>query len=519
MKIAIIGDVATQLLVRGLDAALRERGVAAELWEAPWGQVVRQLTCADSELARFAPDVVVVWESVEHWWERGETAAERLESVEKLATAFSGRIYCCNAAPFDDGLGFAREVRAFNAALDRLEAEHLNFQVVDLAELMARKGRENAFDGTVFALADMALVPELQTLLARRLAVSIAADAGKVRKCVVTDCDGTLWGGIAAELGPDGVEYGDTPQGRSHARYQQWLKRLQRQGVLLAIDSKNEPETVDAVFAARPEMALKRDDFVACQVNWNPKPANLDAIAKQLNLALDAFVFLDDREEQRREMRAVHPEVCVPELPPDPAEWVEFLAAQDIFPSVRRTTPEDQMRTAMYREAQAREAAKAEYVDEAAYLASLESEMSAVPVDGARLARVVQLIQRTNQFNLRTQRHSEAEVLRMAAGEGNVALAFKLKDRFGDFGLVSVLLAERRDESTLFIDTWVMSCRVIGRGLERFAMDELVRTAKDKGVSRIVGEYLSTPRNALVKDLYNQLGFAKMEDGTWLLQI
>jgi len=518
MKIAVTGDVATQLLVKALANALRERGVAAELWDAPWGQVARQLTCVDSELSRFAPDAVVVWESVEHWWERGEDVATRIAQVKALVATFPRRLYYCNAAPFDDGAGFAPEVLEFNAALDRLERESDNLRVVDLAGIVSRVGREQAFDSTTYALYDMALVPEVQQSLARRIAARIAVDSGRVCKCVVSDCDDTLWGGLASELGAMGVEYGDTPLGRAHARYQQWLKRLQRRGVLLALNSHNDASVVDEVFATRTEMALHVDDFVNRQVNWLPKSANIVTIAQSLNLGLDSLVFLDDRAEQRAEVRAAYPEVCVPELPEDPAEWVEYLATLDLFP-ISTQTAEDASRTAMYQAAQSREAAKAEFVDEATYLTSLHSEMQALPIDTARLPRVVQLIQRTNQFNLRTQRHSESEVRTMANDDRNACLAFSLKDRFGDFGVTGALLAVRQDAETLFIDTWVTSCRVIGRGLDRFALDELVKAARALGVTQIIGEYLPTERNGIVKGLYAQLGFEKMEDGRWLLKL
>ena len=514
-RIAIVGDVATQLLTAALRERLAARGVEAEIFEAPFDQVRRQLLTEGSELRRFEPQFVVVWEAIERARERLQAAEERLADVEALCAATLGMVLYVNAA---DGAGVdSRFVRTFNAGLDALADRIANLHVIDLASLMAECGRAALFSPMLYYTASLALVPEGQRALASRIAERVAVLCGKERKVVVVDLDGTLWGGIAGEDGVEGIEIGESPLGRAHADFQRWLKELQGRGVLLAVCSKNNLALVEEVFAARPEMPLKREDFAAFVANWDPKPQNVEKIAATLNLGLDSFVFLDDRNDEREAVRQALPEVTVPELPEDPAAWVGFLGALDLFETVS-SSPDDALRTERYRHEAARQEARKTFADEAAFLRDLAMRAEVLPLDGGTIPRVARLTQRTNQFNVLTKRYGEAELKALAEDPATVPLVVKLNDRFGDYGIVSVLIGVRQGDA-LFIDTWLMSCRVIGRGVECFAFNELVERARTLGVKTIVGRYEPTAKNGLVKDIYPKFGFVAAEDGCYRLSV
>ncbi len=264
-------------------------------------------------------------------------------------------------------------------------------------------------------------------------------------------------------------------------------------------------------------MPLKREDFAAFVANWEPKPANVARIAATLNLGLDSLVFLDDRKDEREAVRQALSEVTVPELPEDPAEWTAFLGALDLFETAS-VASDDALRTERYREEAARQEVRKTFADEAEFLRDLAMRAEVLPLDSGTIPRVARLTQRTNQFNVLTKRYGEAELKALAEDPTTVPLVVKLSDRFGDYGIVSVMIGQRQG-AALFIDTWLMSCRVIGRGVERFAFDQFVARARALGVKTIVGRYEPTAKNGLVKDLYPKFGFVAAGDGSWKLEV
>lgn len=515
-RIAIVGDVATQLLAAAVQDALLARGIAADVREVPFDQVRQQLLTVESEVHAFAPQVVVVWEAVERWPERPVSVEDRLGNVESYCRAVPGTVLYVNAV-VSPGVD-AREVRRFNVGLDNLAARVGNLKIVDLAALVAQAGRTAWFDSVLYYTASMALLPDGQRALAGRIADKIAAACGRERKCVVVDLDGTLWGGIVGEDGVRGIDIGgESPFGRAYADFQRWLKGLKDKGILLVVCSKNDVALAREAFAVRAEMPLKETDFVAFVANWDPKPDNVAAMAAQLNLGLDAFVFLDDRKVEREAMRAAHPEVTVPELPEDPAEWIGFLENLNLFETAS-VSADDAERTARYRAETERNARRATFANETDFLRDLQMEAEEMPFDEGTIPRVARLMQRTNQFNLTTKRYSESDLMRFQNDSSSVPLVLRLADRFGDLGIVSFVLGIRTGDE-LVIDSWLMSCRAIGRGFEKFAFNRLVAKAKTLGVKKLVGQYLPTAKNGLVKNLYPQLGFQVRADGAWAIDV
>ena len=520
LKVAVVGDCATQMLTVALKGALAARGVAAQVWEADYNQVGRQLRVSDSELHRFAPALVVVWECVERWWVSNDLVEERLSRVAEYAEHFSGKLLYLNAAPFDDGVfgsyaatdeSFPVRVRKFNAGLDELCRTHKNLSIVDLNTLVSMQGRNNGFAPSLYMMSDMPLSLDMQAVLAERIAAVISAHLGKAKKCVILDLDNTLWGGIVGEDGLEGIQLGDHGVGKAFVLFQKMLKRLKDRGVILAVCSKNDEAIAREPFEKHPDMVLKTDDIACFVANWNTKADNVAHIQKILNIGFDSMVFLDDNPAEREIVRMAHPEVLVPELPSDPAEWVAYLASGGCFETVTYST-EDAGRTKTYQEEAKRRAWESTFTSEDDFLRGLEMKASATPFDSFSIPRAAQLTQRSNQFNLRTKRYSESDLESFVKRDDVLTLAFHLSDKFGDYGLVSVMIGVVRGDE-LFLDTWLMSCRVLKRGLEDFALNAIVRLAAERGIKYVTGEYIPTRKNIMVSDLLDKKGFVKSKNG------
>ena len=416
----------------------------------------------------------------------------------------------------------ARLVQRLNAALtDAAAAEGV--LLLDLARVAARDGLDAWHDPVRWLQARMEIAPQAGPMYGELVARLVAAARGKSRKCLVLDLDNTLWGGVIGDDGLAGIVLGQgSGVGEAHLALQAYAKRLSERGIVLAVCSKNDPRVAEAAFD-HPEMLLKRADFAAFAANWTDKAANLRAIAKALNLGLDSLVFVDDNPVEREQVRAALPEVAVPELPADPAHYVRTLAEAGYFEAVAFTA-DDRARAGQYAANLERESlAAAASGDMDAFLGALAMTVEAGPVNALNLARVTQLVNKTNQFNTTTLRRTEAEVAALAADPEALTLQFRLLDKFGDNGIVSVMLLEpARDEGgdgVLELVNWVMSCRVFGRQLEEEALNILAETARARGVSGIRAAFVPTERNGVIADLFPRLGFAPAGEGRWTLSL
>lgn len=360
-------------------------------------------------------------------------------------------------------------------------------------------------------LVDPAKAPLYGELVGRVL----AALAGKARRCLVLDLDNTVWGGVIGDLGVEGIVLGQgSAPGEAFLALQAYAAMLRERGVVLAVCSKNDHDFARSAFDLHPEMLLAYEDIACFTANWSDKPTNLRAISRTLNLGLDSFVFVDDNPAERDIVRRELPEVAVPELPDDVSLYPATIAAGGYFEAVTLTA-EDFDRAGDYAAASLRgAAAEASVTDMAGYLASLAMQLTCTPVGPFELARAAQLINKSNQFNLTTRRRSESELAALAAREDAAVIAFRLRDRFGDSGLVSVAIL-RPDPALpaqdLLIDTWLMSCRVLGRGVEQAVLGVLAGIARDRGCRALVGEYRPTERNGMVAGHYPALGFAPLD--------
>ena len=347
--------------------------------------------------------------------------------------------------------------------------------------------------------------PDAFGLVAFQCARFLGAMKGTAKKCVVLDLDNTLWGGVIGDDGLDGILLGNGAEGEAFVAFQEYLKSLVDRGILLAVCSKNEEAAAQEPFLKHPAMRLRLDDIVCFRANWENKANNLRQVAATLNIGLDSLVFVDDNPCERELVRSLVPEVTVPEMPADPSEYPATLASGCYFEAAF-LSKEDMAKTRQYQENAQRETARGVASDIGEFLRDLEMEADCGPADTFYLPRMTQLLAKTNQFHPTTTRTSEAELTALAADPRAWVHWFSLRDRFGDHGLVSVVVLRLEDDA-MAIDSWAMSCRVFSRGLEELIFLEIARASRNLGVRRLIGRYLPTSKNQSVANLYERLGF------------
>jgi FkbH-like protein len=411
---------------------------------------------------------------------------------------------------------------AFNRRIATWAAEG-GIIVVDVARIAASVGLESWEEPGRWHAFKLPFTPAMLPLWGDVVARTLAAIRGKSRKCLVLDLDNTLWGGVIGDDGVGGIILGQgSAVGEAHVAIQRMALELRARGIVLAVCSKNEDDAARIPFREHPDMLLREDDIAVFQANWTDKAANLRRIAETLNIGIDALVFLDDNPAERLQVRRELPLVGVPELPDDAALYPRALAAAGYFEAVA-FSDEDRKRAEYYQANAERTAALTATGDVEGYLASLGMVCSIGPVTAITRPRVAQLINKSNQFNLTTRRYSEGEVELLERNPDKHAIQIRLADRFGDNGIISVVIADRKGEFWE-IDTWLMSCRVLGRRVEQAALAHLVAAARADGADGLVGRYIPSAKNRMVSDHFAKLGFELIQTGvdgdtTWKLDL
>jgi len=397
--------------------------------------------------------------------------------------------------------------------------------LLDVARASAADGLAAWFDERHWLQAKIEIAPEAARRYAELLSRLLGAHLGRSRKCLVLDLDNTLWSGVVGDDGIDGIVLGEgSALGEAHLALQKYAKQLKERGVILAVCSKNEWSIVEQAFDNHPEMHLRRDDIAAFAVNWQDKAQNLKQLASQLNIGLDSLVFVDDNPAERARVRESLPMVAVPELPVDPALYVRAIASGGYFEATV-LTDEDRSRAAQYAANTQRDALRdaAASVDD--FLRGLQMSVDHGTITPVDFSRATQLINKTNQFNTTTRRITGEELAEWATSPNGMALQFRLIDRYGDNGLVSVMLfrADPSNDAAFELANWVMSCRVFGRQLEHEALNIAVETARERGVRTFHAGYVPTEKNKVIANLFADLGFRPLGgeggSGRWALDL
>jgi FkbH-like protein len=539
VKIAILGDTPTQFLHQAVKGCAYDRALNTIVYESGIGQIDAQILDPTSALYDFRPDYVLVFESTQRLLSRfyalsreqqASFATAHLHHVESLCQVLDSHLHAkiiySNFPEIDDGvygnyanktrLSFPYQVRAVNLGLMDLATTIRNLFIADLSSFQNRTGRRHIVSTTTYATTGFVYALDSWPEIAARVLDIVQSLRGQVHKAVIFDLDNTLWGGVIGDDGPENIQIGDLGIGKAFSELQAWLKQLQQRGIILAVCSKNYEHVAKEVFEKHPDMVLRLEDVAVFVANWENKVDNIRHIQSVLNVGFDSMVYLDDSPFERGMVKQAIPSLTVPELPEDPADYLEVLRSLNLFETAS-ISESDEARTRQYQEEAQRAILHKTYDSEAAFLASLQMIAAARPFDCFQVPRIAQLSQRSNQFNLRTVRYIDRDVERMLRDPDYVTRYFTLEDRVGHYGLISVVVLKKR-EGCLFIENWMMSCRVLKRGMEDFVLNAIMQAAKENGCQRVVGEYIPTEKNALVRDHYSKLGFAA-EDGLWVMDV
>jgi FkbH-like protein len=530
LRVAVLGDAATQHYCQALGATLKLRGWWPEIYEAEFDSIQQELLNPQSETYRSNPEFVVLFTTTQALWHRYASVSEKASFADEvcndlfshwdlLQSRTSATVIQHNfVLPLNRPYGNYTSLHAdtFAASIGRIngrileEAALRGVKIVDTEFQASYHGKRQWLDERLWCQARQALAPTFIPSMVKNVSDTMLAERGVGIKCVVVDLDNTMWGGILAEDGRDLIEIGQTEVGLVFHRFQLALLELKARGVLLAICSKNDQANVEDVLDNHPDMLLRRSDFVAVVANFGDKVSNIMAIREKLNIGFDSFAFLDDTAFERELVRQALPQVQVPELPADPAGFIADLSRWNLFEG-RSATSEDLARLAYYQANEQRETIRAKYGGLDDFVADLKMQADIQPFNSFAIPRVHQLVQRSNQFNLTTIRYSEDELVGYATDRDASAFCIRLSDRLGDNGIIAAIIVRKVGDDAV-VDTWIMSCRVLGRRVEELTLQLIIDRARALGCSRIVGQYVPTSKNGLVEDLYGRLGFASLQE-------
>lgn len=526
MKIAILGNYATQFLGRSITRRAKTWGTPFEVFEVDYNTVDLELLDEDSRIYGFAPDYVIWHESTlslrDQFYNtaashRGGFAEAYVDRVSRYAGKLAERLpgakvlFPNHALAFDDNVygnyalkvpeSWTFQVTGLNHRLNELAVRQRNLYILNSrpADSMG-----DVTDWTQVVNADLHYTPAYLDWLAGSVEAVIASFRGRFRKCIVLDLDNTLWGGIIGDDGMEGIQIGALGIGKAFTHFQKWLRELGRRGIILAVCSKNNDETAREPFQRHPEMVLRLEDFAVFVANWESKADNIARIREILNIGYDSMVFIDDNPAEREIVRRHLPDVCVPEMPEDPACYLPFLVAGNYFETTSHSS-NDAERTRQYQEEFRRQELSRSVTDMDEFLRSLAMRATLTSFQEEDVERIAQLTQRSNQFNLRTVRYTAADIRRMLGDPLCHTFSVQLSDAFGNYGLISTVVVRQQGDRAE-IDTWIMSCRVLKRTVEALLMNELVGRLRVAGIRELRGQYLPTAKNMLVERLLPSLG-------------
>lgn len=532
-RIAILGGSTTNDIRNILELFLLNYGIKPIFYESEYNQFYQEGMFPNPALEEFAPDIVYIHTSnrnIDDYPVMTDTREAVKQKLNAVVDKFEGlwkniaNTYHCPIIqnnfemPFyrlmgnkdaSDYRGRVNFISRLNLLFGEYADSHDNFYIHDINYEAASYGLDQWSDPFYWHMYKYAMCVPAIPYVSFQVANMIKSIFGRNKKVLNLDLDNTLWGGIIGDDGADNIEIGqETSLGQTYAEFQDYIKQQKQLGILLTVNSKNE-ESVARKGLERPDSILKREDFIAFKANWESKSQNLLATAQELNLLPESFVFVDDNPAEREIVRQQLPGVAIAEM--DSVEhYIQTLDKSGFF-EVTNLSEDDIKRNQMYQANEMRKQAQSTFADYGEYLSSLEMKGTIKEFDSMYMSRISQLTNKSNQFNLTTKRYSQSEIEAAASDPMQITLYGKLEDKFGDNGVVSVVIGKRK-ENTLHINLWLMSCRVLKRDMEYAMMDELIAKCREAGVTRILGYYYPTAKNGMVKDFYALQGFVKVQE-------
>ena len=537
-RIAVLGGSTTHDIIRMLELFLLNYGIEPEFYESEYAQYWQDAMFDNEELVQFHPDLIYIHttgrnitffpdmeDSLQGIEDKLEAQMNHFRVMwEKLENTYHCPVIQNNFEfPFYrilgnrdsyDPHGKTAFIQRLNMEFARYAAQQEHFYIYDIQYESAAFGLDRWTDPSYWHMYKYAMSMQAIPDFAFHLSHIIKAVFGKNKKAFVLDLDNTLWGGIVGDDGPENLEIGqETSMGQVYQEFQGYLKEHKKIGVLLNVDSKNEEENALAGLK-HPEGILKPEDFIVIKANWLPKSQNLTEIASELNIGRDALVFVDDNPAEREIIRQHVPETAVPEMTDgdqvNPDQFIRILDKNAYFEAVT-LSEDDKHRNEMYKANAMRKEQEESFGNYSDFLKSLEMEAVIRGFEPVYYSRIAQLTNKSNQFNLTTKRMTQAEVEQMAQDPGYITLYGKLKDKFGDNGVVSLVIGKKNGD-TLELILWLMSCRVLKRDMEQAMLDTLVWQSRESGIRKLHGYYYKTAKNAMVKDFYGAMGFQKLSE-------
>ena len=542
VRVGLLASFIIEPFVPVLRVEAARIGVWLDVYVAPYAQYFQELLDPESGLYRFTPHVTFIAVDSEVLWDLRWACGDPRESdvavdalvdplcagIAALGRAGSGAVIVNDFAlprASTEGVNafrrkgtFAHAVGLANKQLRKALAADGTAFLFPFADLVAAIGRRQALDWRMHYRGHLTWSDALAREVARRWSGYAAAAIGRATKCIVLDLDNTLWGGVLGEVGLEGIAIGPQGEGRAYRDFQRELLDLQRQGMLLAVASKNNESEVMAVLRSHPHQLIREDHLAALQISWNDKATSIRAIARELDIGTEHMLFIDDSPHERAWVRQALPELLVPELPSDPSAYADWLGT---LPSLvlLQETDDDRARTRRYREARARDALRNETPDLGEFLRRLDLRVQIDRATDATRPRVAQLLARTNQFNFTTRRHDEATLARAERDGSWLVYTMSVADAFGDAGLVGVAIVERPSPAEWHIESFLLSCRVIGKSVESALLAAIAEAAREAGAERLTAEFRDSGRNTPARGVLEAHGFRSAGDGVWGLSL
>ncbi len=538
-KVILITDSPSQFLAIGLKNCGLEKGLNLIIYEFPYVKIVEGIDNILNDTIKFSPDYVIINFSTQKILDQFYNMALSKRSIFsndwlmsfQNATSLINNHYKCeiitsNLIEIDDSIfgnfanklkqSFKYQIRNINLRLMELSHDISNLHIADQLTLHCRYGDNVVKQSKIYYSSDIAYNVDFIPIISNNYLDIINAINGQFNKCLILDLDNTLWGGIIGDIGIENIEIGNLGIGKVFSDIQRWALELKQRGIILAICSKNEEKIAKEPFVKHPEMILKLEDisiFIANRIN---KTENIQSIKETLNIGYDSMVFIDDNKHERNAISKSCPDIIVPNLPDDPANYLEYIQSLNLFETVALTEL-DNKRHKQYQNEYQRLKQKLVLKSETEYIKSLGLTAKIDEINDYNVPRASQLILRSNQFNLRTIRYSIDDLKNITINSNYLNFTIELNDKFGNYGLICIVILEKRNDD-LFIDNWVISCRAFGRQVELLTINNITKIAKSNKFKRVIGEYIPTSKNGMVKNIYKNLGF-RLKEKLWVLDL
>lgn len=532
IKIAVLSSSTMDGLKEALPAQCRSLGILSEVWVGGYNQYNQEILDEKSALYDFKPDLVILsidtksilGDSFFHYYQLSEEETQKLlkdalQRIKVLTDTITQRLNCkvilhnfevpvhspLGILDNKQKLGFIECIKTINLEMAKQFKESSQIFVFDYDAFCSYHGKENILDYKMYYLGDIQISFKYLPLLCKEYMSYIKPLASLTKKCIVLDLDNTLWGGVVGEDGFEGIKLGPTPEGKPFVEFQNYLLALFNRGIILAINSKNNPEDAYKVLREHPHMVLQEKHFASMRINWNDKVSNMKEIAEELDIGIDSFVFFDDDPFNREMVKTALPEVLVVDMQKDPSLYLKTLMELNDFNSFQ-FSKEDKQRGQMYVDQRKRQEFRSITTDITEYLRALDMVITIESANSFTIPRISQLTQKTNQFNMTTKRYSEEDIKKMAEDNKTIVFSIAVVDKFGDNGTTGVAIVKKGGKQWV-IDSFLLSCRVIGRKVEETMLAYILENAKKEGAVTLLGEFIPTKKNILAKEFYGKNDF------------